>query len=167
MLGSSPRIRPAAREQWEQARDLRLRALADSPEAFGSTLERERAHGEAEWVGWIEGWEGSRNVLFVAQDDERWVGMAVGSRAGEESDAHLYGMWVEPSSRSRGIGARLVVEVLAWARGWEARSVILGVTETNARAAAFYEHLGFADTGERDPLREGSELRVRILRREL
>ena len=45
--------------------------------------------------------------------------------------------------------------------------MILGVTETNAGAAAFYEQLGFADTGERDPLREGSELRVRIFRREL
>ena len=139
-------------------RDLRLRALAESPDAFGSTLAREREHGEAEWVGWIEGWDGSRNALFVAEVGERWVGMAVGSRAGDEPDAHLYGMWVEPLARSSGIGARLVEEVLAWARGWDARSVILGVTETNAGATAFYE---------REPLREGTELRVRILRREL
>ncbi len=45
--------------------------------------------------------------------------------------------------------------------------MILAVTESNDGAAAFYEHLGFVDTGEREPLREGSELRVRILRREL
>jgi ribosomal protein S18 acetylase RimI-like enzyme len=41
------------------------------------------------------------------------------------------------------------------------------VTESNAAAGAFYEHLGFVDTGEREPLRQGSGLRVRILRREL
>jgi ribosomal protein S18 acetylase RimI-like enzyme len=45
--------------------------------------------------------------------------------------------------------------------------VILAVTETNTGATTFYERLGFADTGEREPLREGTELRVRILRREL
>ena len=61
----------------------------------------------------------------------------------------------------------LVEQVLGWARTWDARSVILAVTESNTGGAAFYEHLGFVDTGEREPLREGSELRVRILRREL
>jgi GNAT superfamily N-acetyltransferase len=144
-----------------------LRALADAPDAFGSTLDVERGHGEAEWIDWIEGWEGSRNALFVALDGERWVGMAVGSRPGDQPDAHLYGMWVEPARRSSGIGASLVEQVLGWARGWDARSVILAVTEPNAGAAVFYEHLGFVDTNEREPLREGSELRVRILRRDL
>ena len=95
------------------------------------------------------------------------MGMAVGSRAGDEADAHLYGMWVEPSRRSNGIGATLVEQVLGWARTWDARSVILAVTESNTGGAAFYEHLGFVDTGEREPLRQGSELRVRIMRREL
>ena len=166
-MGPSVRTRRVTRDEWERVRELRLRALADAPDAFGSTLDRERAHGEVEWVGWIEGWSGSRNVLFVAEDGERWVGMAVGSRAGDEPDAHLYGMWVEPSRRSSGIGASLVEQVLGWARARDVRSVIHGVTETNAGAAAFYEQLGFADTGERDPLREGSELRVRIFRREL
>ena len=44
--------------------------------------------------------------------------------------------------------------------------VVLGVTETNDPAARFYERLGFADTGRRHPLREGSPLSVRILWRE-
>ena len=56
--------------------------------------------------------------------------------------------------------------VLSLARSWGARSVILAVTETNTGAAAFYERLGFGDTGERQPLREGSELVVRIMHRE-
>jgi ribosomal protein S18 acetylase RimI-like enzyme len=33
-------------------------------------------------------------------------------------------------------------------------------------AAAFYERLGFADTGERYPLRDGSDLTTRVMRRE-
>ena len=154
------------REEWERVRDLRLRALAEAPDAFGSTLEREASLGRPGWIAWIEGWEGATNTMFVAERGDGWVGMAVGSRTDEEADAHLYGMWVDPTWRGRGIGARLVDGVLAWARSWGARSVILGVAEINDGAADFYEHLGFADTGERYPLRDGSALNCRVLRRE-
>jgi len=161
-------VRLARRGEWERVRDLRLRSLEEAPGAFGSTLERERAFGRPEWVGWIDGLEGATNALYVAEaeDGERWVGMAVGSRTGEERRAHLYAMWVDPVWRTRGVGALLVHEVLRWARSWGARSVVLGVTETNDGAARFYERLGFADTGLRHPLREGSSLLVRIMRRE-
>ena len=159
------RIRLATHGEWGRLRDLRLRSLADSPDAFGSTLEHERGYGETAWVGWIEGWEGARHALFVAERGADWIGMAVGSRAGDEPDAHLYGMWVDPPWRARGIGARLVDRVLGCARSWGAGSVILAVTETNAGAAAFYGHLGFVDTGDRHRLREGSDLTARVMRR--
>jgi GNAT superfamily N-acetyltransferase len=161
------RIRRVRREEWERVRDLRLRALADAPDAFGSTLQRERSLGRPEWFAWIEGWEGATNAMFVAERGDGWIGMAVGSRTGGETDAHLYGMWVDPMWRGAGVGARLVEDVLGWARSFGARAVILGVTEANDGAACFYEHLGFVDTGERYPLREGSRLTCRVLRREL
>jgi GNAT superfamily N-acetyltransferase len=159
------RIRLATRGEWERLRELRLRSLADAPDAFGSTLDFERRHEQGAWVRWIEGWEGARNALFVAERGAEWIGMAVGSRTGDEPDAHLYGMWVDPEWRARGIGGRLVDRVLGWARSWGAGSVILAVTETNADAAAFYERLGFVDTGDRHPLREGSDLTARIMSR--
>lgn len=161
------RIRPATRDEWARVRDLRLRSLADAPDAFGSTLDDERRHGEAKWIEWIEGWPGAVNILFVAERLDDWIGVAVGSRTGEEADAHLYGMWVDPAWRGNGIGARLVEAVLAWARSWGSRAVILGITETNDGAAGFYEHLGFVDTGERYALRERSPLTCRVLRRPL
>lgn len=165
-MGSSEvRIRRASRDEWERVRDLRLRSLEDSPEAFGSTVEHERTYARPEWIGWIEGWEGASNVLYVAEAGDAWVGMAVGSRTGDAPSAHLYAMWVDPVWRTRGVGAALVEEVLAWARSWGSRWVVLGVTETNDRAARFYERLGFADTRKRHRLREGSDLEVRILRR--
>jgi ribosomal protein S18 acetylase RimI-like enzyme len=168
MQAPGVRVRQAIPDEWERVRELRVRSLEDAPEAFGSTLEEERAFGRPEWVGWIDGWEGATNALYVAEaeDDERWVGMAVGSRTGEERRAHLYAMWVDPPWRTRGVGSLLVHEVIGWAASWGARSVVLGVTETNEGAVRFYERLGFADTGLRHPLREGSPLFVRILRRE-
>ena len=41
--------------------------------------------------------------MFVAELDDGWIGMAVGSRTDEGSDAHLYGMWVDPTWRGSGV----------------------------------------------------------------
>jgi GNAT superfamily N-acetyltransferase len=123
-MGSSERI-SRSRARRERGRERRLRALADAPDAFGSTLRRERSHGRPERIAWIEGWKGATNAMFVAERGDRWIGMAVGSRTGEESDAHLYGMWVDPTWRGPG-RARLVEGVLTWARSWGVRSALLG-----------------------------------------
>ena len=101
-------IRPARRDEWERVRELRLRSLKDAPDAFGSILEEELAYAESEWLAWIEGWEGATNVLYVAEFEDEWAGMAVGSRTAEETSAHLYAMWVDPAWRTRGVGSSLV-----------------------------------------------------------
>jgi ribosomal protein S18 acetylase RimI-like enzyme len=160
-------VRTARPDEWRRVRDLRLRALADSPDAFGSTFERERAHAEREWLRWISGWESGANRLVVALDGEAWIGMAVGSRTGDDDRAHLYAMWVDPRSRRAGVGRRLVEAVLAWASAEGATEIELGVTAINHAAVDFYEGLGFADTGERHALREGSPLEVVVMRRGL
>lgn len=163
----SSQIRAAGPEEWRRVRDLRLRALADSPEAFGSTLEREREAGEAQWLDWISGWEGAENALFVAEEGAAWLGLAVGSHEAGRDHTHLYAMWVEPASRHRAFGTRLVEAVVEWSRSRGVRTVELGVTETNADARAFYEHLGFEEAGERQPLREDSPLLVIVMQRTL
>jgi ribosomal protein S18 acetylase RimI-like enzyme len=75
-------------------------------------------------------------------------------------------MWVDPAWGTRGLGAELVREVLDWARSWGALWMVLAITESNDGAARFYERIGFVDTGLRHPLRDGSPLSVRVLRRE-
>ncbi len=160
-------IRAARPDEWPRVRDLRLRALADAPDAFGSLLETERGYGEGDWHGWIDGWDGSVNHLVVAIDDGAWLGMAVGSHEDGTDHIHVYGMWVEPSSRRRSLGSALVEAVFGWARGRGVARVELGVTESNPGAVAFYRRLGFEDTGNRTPLREGSPLAVSVMRLDL
>jgi ribosomal protein S18 acetylase RimI-like enzyme len=160
-------VRTARPGEWRRVRELRLRALADSPDAFGSTLEHERGHAKREWLRWISGWESAVNRMVVAVDGDEWIGMAVGSRSGDDERAHLYAMWVDPHARRTGVGRRLVDAVLAWAGAEGAMEIELGVTAINRDAVVFYERLGFADTGERHPLRDGSPLEVVVMRRRL
>ena len=88
------------------SRDLRLRALLDAPEAFGSTHEREAARTEDDWRAFAAGWDGAaRQAAFVAVDEDgRWIGLAVGVVGeADTSLANLYSMWVEPArARPRG-----------------------------------------------------------------
>lgn len=160
-------VMTAKPDEWRRVRDLRLRALADSPDAFGSTFERERAHKRDDWLRWISGWESAVNRLVVAVDGDEWIGMAVGSQTADDERAHLYAMWVDPGSRRTGVGRRLVEAVLEWAEAEGATEIELGATAINRDAVVFYERLGFADSGERHALRDGSPLEVVVMRRGL
>jgi GNAT superfamily N-acetyltransferase len=62
--------------------------------------------------------------------------------------AQLWGMWIEPPARGRGLGRRLVDEVAGWATDRGARRLRLGVVGAAPEVVAFYERLGFAPTGE-------------------
>lgn len=163
----SVEIRLVRREEWREFRDLRLRALADAPEAFGSAIESEREYGEATWHDWIAGWGGAVNRCLVAVEGDAWLGMAVGSHEEGREHIHLYAMWVDPGARRRSIGTQLVCAILDWGTARGANEIRLGVTESNPAAVAFYRRMGFEDTGERHPLREGSALRVVQMRRPL
>ena len=135
-------------------RELRLRALADAPLAFGSTLAREEAFAEGVWQDRAAlGATGESQVTFVAEDGECWVGMVTGLVAGpDEPRPELVGMFVEPASRGRGIGAALVEAVAAWARERRMARLYLWVTSTNQAALVLYRRCDFRPTGRRQPL---------------
>jgi ribosomal protein S18 acetylase RimI-like enzyme len=135
-------------------RELRLRALQDSPEAFGSSYELEVQFDAARWERFAEGSElAAAEIVFVAEEDKAWLGMAGGYiRDDDPTAAGLWGMWVAPEARRRALATHLVDSVAAWARARRALRLDLSVTERAEAAAALYERLGFAPTGERRPL---------------
>jgi GNAT superfamily N-acetyltransferase len=158
-------VRPLVEDEWATFREIRLRSLLDSPEAFGSTYGEESAHGEAAWREWTAGrWRGGRAVVFVAEDRADVVGTATGAvYEANPQTAHVYAMWVAPDARRAGVGRALLDAVESWARERGSGRLLLNVTETNEVARRFYEACDFAETGEREPLRPGSELHVLVL----
>lgn len=162
-------VRRAEEAGWRELRRIRLRALRDDPDAFGSTYETEAPHREPDWRSWFTGWtRGARQAVFAATDGHGWVGVALGAAfPGEPGVAHLFAMWVEPSWRRRGVGSALTEAVAGWASELGFERVVLGATETNPAAVALYEAWGFVDTGERRPLRDGSALTTIVMERTL
>jgi ribosomal protein S18 acetylase RimI-like enzyme len=136
-------------------RELRLAALADAPDAFGSSLAIEQAFDEAAW----------RDRLVAGLWAAAFTGTApagiVGARHPVESSAsvELISMWVRAEARGGGTAQVLVREVLSWAQEQGNTTVELFVTENNDRARRLYERLGFDDTGDYEPLASNPALR--------
>jgi GNAT superfamily N-acetyltransferase len=145
-------IRSTTEEDWEAVRDVRLRALGESPSSFGSSLAREREHSEAEWRLWSGRGRTGAGVLFVADAGDGFVGLAGGYPEEDPAAVHLVSMWVDPAHRGRGLGRSLVQAVIDWARGRGARVVNLWATDGNEPAIALYRSCGFRPTGDAQPL---------------
>jgi ribosomal protein S18 acetylase RimI-like enzyme len=123
--------------------NIRLEALSEAPEAFGSTLDRERARTLSDWQKWL-----SPSATFLLETDTGPEGLAAG--VPDSTDpvvVHLMAMWVHPALRGSGAASALVQAVLVWAERRGATSVRLNVIEGNDRARRLYERHGFQATG--------------------
>jgi ribosomal protein S18 acetylase RimI-like enzyme len=133
-------------------RDIRLEGLHRSPEAFGSTFERENAQslawfserlGNSDMFGAFQGAEivGTAGILFAAGTKEVHKG-------------RLVGMYVRPNSRRAGIGRRLIEAIIGFARP-RIELIQLSVVSENHEARRLYASLGFVEYGlERKALKQ-------------
>ena len=155
-------IRTIGAEEWTLWRDLRLRALAHSPDAFRSTLEEENKQPDQWWVEIIETTVAHpRGELWVAWVHGEAVGMLFGRVDQEYTTLEIGAMWVAPGVRREGVGSGLIQACVEWGRGCGASTASLWATEVNREAVAFYERHGFVPTEATEALRPGSHLTVR------
>jgi ribosomal protein S18 acetylase RimI-like enzyme len=146
-------------DSWRRWRALRLAALADAPEAFGSTLAEWSGAGDVEsrWRDRL----GGVALNLVASRRGADVGM-VSATAPVASEVELISMWVAPPARGQGVGDALVEAVVGWARAQGVSRVALSVRNGNEAAIALYRRHGFVDDGpsHADPERERRLLRA-------
>jgi ribosomal protein S18 acetylase RimI-like enzyme len=173
-------IRRARPEDWPIAREVRLAALAESPDAFGATLEDALSREEASWRAWTEGSfvQGDATMFLAFPDEggEEAVGIVVGARIdGGDADhrpdeVQIWSMWVAPEARRQGVASALIEAVLTWARGLPGVvGLVLRVTVGNDAAEAAYRAAGFVVDPDAplEPLRPGSPLVEQTMRRPL
>ena len=142
-------------------RALRLEALIDAPEAFGSSYDRELARTTADWQRWL-----APGVTLILEAADIPRGLVAGAPDREDpAIAHLLAMWVHPLLRHTGAADALVVALLAWALERGARQMQLMVISSNERAQRFYARHGFRPTGHQSTRERDGAIELKMERR--
>jgi RimJ/RimL family protein N-acetyltransferase len=154
-------IRKLTEDDIEVLWSLRLRALKDNPEAFGSTYEETlergkeimqqrllKPHAETFYIG--------------AFEEERLVGMVGFFRENGLKGQHkgyIISMYTASEQRGKGVGKALVAESIAQARAIPGvEQLHLAVVTTNTAARQLYQSLGFEVYGlEPHALKQGGQ----------
>jgi GNAT superfamily N-acetyltransferase len=155
-----PKIRTFAENEWAIYKDLRLTALTESPDAFGSTLAREVQRSDADWASRLaSGVNSSWDFPVMAEIDSQPIGLAWGRiEQSNPAVADLYQVWVRPNYRCLGAGQMLLEAVKAWAVDKQVDFLELGLTCGDSPAMRLYLRAGFEPVGQPEPIRPGAEL---------
>jgi GNAT superfamily N-acetyltransferase len=131
-------------DEARRLRHIRLRALADTPDAFGSTYAEVAAHPLAEWSKQLQ-----EIATFVAVHDGKDLGLVRCASDEHHHDiAWLISMWVTPEARGQGVGNALIDAVIECARSSGASRLLLDVGDHNQQAIALYARKGFQPNGQ-------------------
>lgn len=151
---SEIKVRALEEEDWEQFRDVRLKALHDSPEAFVAKAAQEATLEEEVWHSRMR-----RARRIIAETDGVAVGVVSLGQGDPELSitGELFGLWVAPQGRGTGVAWKLVEAGAGQALADGHRNVGFWVGTSNGRAVAFASSFGFRPTGNRRPMRVASE----------
>lgn len=165
-MPNSLAIRTLAPHDWPIYRDMRLRSLADSPDAFGSTLAEEKDRTPEEWAARLAAAaESGKANPIIAEDAGAPVGLAwLKQDATNSAIVYVFQVWVAPESRGRGVATSLIREAINWAKARSARFVELGVTCGDTAARRLYAREGFRNVGMPQPRRADSALLEQMMR---
>lgn len=116
-------VRPAKIEEWQVLRDIRLDALRDAPDSFGSTYAENAALAETDWRRKVS--RGGTFFAFVPEVNGTEPSGLVDGFEETPGTVELVSLWVRPQARGLGVGDALVAAVIDWAEKRNAASVHL------------------------------------------
>jgi RimJ/RimL family protein N-acetyltransferase len=130
-------------------RDLRLLGLRESPSAFGSSYEETKDVPLEEQAKRIK--YAPEQGVIIGAFEQNLVGIGgIGrcDRLKEKHKAWIWGLYVHPDFRGRGLARAIMVQLMDYARANEDIIIVnLTVTSTNLSAKRLYEDLGFRTIG--------------------
>ena len=146
----APTVRPLTPDDAPAYRMLRLAGIAESPGAFCTTQAAESAVPLAQMAQRLR--STPHQIMFGTFEDGRLIAIA-GLRREPIADVHdkasLWGVYVTPPARGRGVARQLVQAAIAHACGVpELARVRLAVAQDNHAALSLYLGCGFVLAGE-------------------
>lgn len=145
-------------------RNLRLAAIADSPETFTTTLAVAKDRTDVQWEEVAAAHASSTDQsTWFAEVDRSPAGM-VSAFLTADGAVTMSALWAAPGFRGQGVADRLVDAVRRWATTLGARELRQWLVARNELSLAFHADLGFVPTGDERPFEPQPDLREVELR---
>jgi ribosomal protein S18 acetylase RimI-like enzyme len=163
-------IREAQPSDAVQYRELRLKALQDTPTAFSADYQANLNQPMSHWENRLRPDEYGR--IFFAEHAGTLIGMTgVLQRQSPKTrhNADIYSVYVQLEWRGLRIAEKLIEACVGWAKARDVNILKLGVTTSNISALHLYERCGFIiyGTEPRDIFYEGTYYGLHLMHREL
>jgi GNAT superfamily N-acetyltransferase len=150
-LADNISIRFITESEVEAYKALRLEALREHPEAYGTDYDEDAAQPDSVWrdrVGKAAGDPSGSIVLADAGGElAGMVGVWRGSGIKTRHEATIWGVYVRAKYRGQKLTDRMINEALGWCRGGNVRIVRLTVVTCNTAAICSYQRCGFLVCG--------------------
>jgi ribosomal protein S18 acetylase RimI-like enzyme len=128
-------------------RSMRLRALAEHPEAFTSSFDEEAMKGDDWYERRLQAPAQTFWGLFQAGELRGMVGLERETKAKSRHKAKVVGMYIAQEYAGQGLGRQLVDRLIGEARAEGLELLVLTVTHGNSQASNLYERCGFRSFG--------------------
>ena len=155
---------------WQKAKSIRLEALQNAPQAFGSSYAKEAAFPIEKWQSRLIPYSNELKSWSVYAEDEEGniVGM-VGAYVPEDNVPNIVSMYVSPKARGRGVGSMLVDEVIKQIRLHKEFNVAkLIVNQVQTDAVGLYKKFSFKVVEEcKEKMGDGQEYSAFIMERNI
>ena len=141
---AAPVIRVLQLEEWSILREMRLRTLTQSPQAFGGNLALESEWTPQQWQDQLKKFD----YVVANISEENVGGLSIEILDGDFGATCWIGScWVDEAFRGQGVLRSIIsyVDSRAVEKNWQIQG--LGVWVDNLSAIAAYEKLGFVATG--------------------
>jgi GNAT superfamily N-acetyltransferase len=130
---------------------IRLEALRDHPEAYGTDHGEELLQPEAVWVNRIrDAVDSPKGCIALAEAGTEVVGIAGVRRDHGIKGSHaalIWGVYVRPKYRGKRVAVQMIHQLLDWCRSNQVRIVRLSATNTGRAAVQCYLRAGFTIYG--------------------
>jgi ribosomal protein S18 acetylase RimI-like enzyme len=129
---------------------LRLQALRNDPAAFADSTEEHLETTVETTRERLSRNDPARNFVVGAVEDEKLIGTAGFFRRKnnkERHKGHIWGVYVQPESRGKGVASALMHEIIRRARDMDGLEQITLVASANLPAQRLYKALGFESYG--------------------
>ncbi len=109
-------IKQLTENDWREFSQVRLKALQTDPAVFGSNYEKESQLTEADWRSRLQAKD---NAIYLIYENETPIGMtgvSINWNDPTEKTALLWGSWLAPHARGKGLSVLMYQARIKWAK---------------------------------------------------